>query len=47
MVFLQFIFPANLAQLVVLKMHCHYANAAVQMCNTDHIRWYDKGSYLM
>ena len=29
-VFLQFTFPVNLAQIVVSKMHCHYANAAVQ-----------------
>ena len=29
-VFLQFKFPANLAQLVVPKMHCLYANAVVQ-----------------
>ena len=30
MVFSQFKFPANLAQIVVPKMHCLYANAVVQ-----------------
>ena len=30
MVFVQFKFPSNLAQLAVPKMHCLYANASVQ-----------------
>ena len=50
MVFLQFKFPVNLAQLVVSKMQCHYANAAVQPSLqhiADHIRWYDRQRFIL
>ena len=38
-VFSQFKFPANLAQLVVSKMHCLYANAVMQP-SVQHCPWY-------